>query len=496
MNSNDTPGGPTSESSPHDNDVPEEMREFPSEPVSASAGAPEADAREADAPAAATASDITVATAAPVSAQDRIQTLDLLRGFAVLGILLVNIWVYALPFPAALNPRLVGFDSVSDRIVSLFVHLFAYTKTMPIFSMLFGAGIVLFASRLAARGLKPARFFVRRQLWLLFFGLAHAYLLWNGDILVPYAVIGLILYRLRRRRPRTLVLLAVLAMLVPKITVQVGGIYMEKMQVEGQAAEQALAAGDSLSADQEVALERWREQGPMWNPTATDIDELAAIMRGSYVGILTHNAPETAMMHLFLYPMIAGWNIAGYMLLGMMLFKTGVLKGERSARFYAWMALGCYGLGLPSALYCLWYYDTHHENFIHILRFGMPLVSVSGPLVALGHIALIILAWQRGWLGKLQSWLSAAGRMAFTNYISQTLICTTLFYGYGLGLFAGLNRLSLLGVVIGIWILQLWWSPWWLNRFRFGPLEWLWRSLTYNRRQPFRMNLTDRLNHD
>lgn len=428
----------------------------------------------------------------PVTQPDRIQTLDLLRGIAVLGILLVNTWAFALPFPAALNPRLLGFTTILDRIAYVFVHMVALTKTMPIFSMLFGAGIVLFAQRLEERGRKPAWFFVRRNLWLLVFGLVHAYLLWDGDILVPYAMVGLILYamRFRHRRPRTLLVFAVLAMLVPKLLSQGGGVFMEMVKEENQAAELALAAGDTLDAKQEKMQEIWQdmEMGPTWNPTADDIDELNEIMRGSYLTILVHSAPETALMHFFFYPLFVGWNIAGFMLLGMMLFKTGVLTGDKPTGFYARMAAVCYGVGLPLALYGLWYFDTHTESFIPIMQFGMPMVGVSGPLVALGHIALIILAWRRGWLDRFQHRLAATGRMAFTNYMAQTVICILIFHGYGLGLFGSLNRLEQLGVVAAIWIVELWWSPLWLRRYRFGPLEWLWRSLTYRSRQPFRQN--------
>jgi uncharacterized protein len=120
------------------------------------------------------------------------------------------------------------------------------------------------------------------------------------------------------------------------------------------------------------------------------------------------------------------------------------------------------------------------------MRLGAQIGNVAGPLVALGHIALVICAWQRSWLGGLETRLAAAGRMAFTNYLTQTFICVTLFYGYGFGLFGALSRLQLIGVMIAIWGLQLWWSPLWLRRFRFGPFEWLWRSLTYRRRQPLR----------
>ena len=138
-----------------------------------------------------------------------------------------------------------------------------------------------------------------------------------------------------------------------------------------------------------------------------------------------------------------------------------------------------------TALDTLWVYDNQFQ-MIEMMRYGFPMASISGPLVGLGHIALVALAQQRGWFSGLQARLRAAGRMAFTNYIAHTLIFTTVFFGFGLKLFGAFGRLPLLIMVFAVWILQLWWSPWWLARYRFGPLEWLWRSLTYRRRQPFR----------
>jgi uncharacterized protein len=453
------------------------MSDLPPEPVAPAPEAPSEDATPAP------PGD----PAIPVTRGDRILTLDLMRGFAVLGILLVNIWAYGLAFPAALNPNLVGLGSAADRAVYALVFMVALNKTMPIFSMLFGAGIVLFAQRKEDRGHKPAGFFVRRQLWLLVFGLIHAYLLWNGDILVPYAMIGLILYRLRKRRPRTLLILAILAMIVPQVGLQFGAGFMENMRTQALEAEAAQAVGDTLTAEQERALDMWNQQGPTWTPTAADLEELKEITQGNYPGIVAHYAPETALSHLFMYPLIIGWNIAAYMLLGMMLFKTGVLTGERNARFYTRMALIFYGLGLPAALVIMGLYDTRFE-FLFMMRYGFPLAGFTGLLVALGHIALVALAFKQGWFAGLQRRLKAAGRMAFSNYILQTLICTTVFFGYGLGLHGELNRPVLLGMVILIWILQLWLSPWWLRRYRFGPLEWVWRSLTYRSRQPFRID--------
>lgn len=423
--------------------------------------------------------------AAPVTAGERIFTLDLIRGCAVLGILLVNVWSYGLSFPPSLNPHFLGFDTLGNRLVHGLVFLVAYTKAMPIFAMLFGAGVALFAERQEKRGVQPGWPFVKRQFWLLVFGLVHAYLIWNGDILVPYATTGLVVYLLRNRSRRTLIILAVLAMLLPKVGAQSGAYFMEKMQTEAVAAREAEATGEDLTPAQMRALDQWDEIGPSWNPAAEDLAETRAIMTGPHWALVAHFAPETLMMHLFMYPLVIGWNIGGFMLLGMVLHRSGILTGQRSGSFYRRMAALGYGLGVPLSLLALWFF-YHHFDFIAMVRWGFPLMNISGPLVAIGHMALLCLAWQNGWWVSAQARLMAAGRMAFTNYLTQTLICGGVFFGYGLGLFGTWNRPALLGLTLAVWALQLWWSTWWLDRFCFGPLEWVWRSLSYGRRPPLR----------
>jgi uncharacterized protein len=423
----------------------------------------------------------------PVVLAERIRSLDVLRGIAVLGILLVNVWAYALVFPASVGPGYVGCNSPVDQAVVLLTWLVAYTKFMPIFSMLFGAGIILFTERIEARGLKPRNLFFRRQFWLLMFGLVHAYLLWAGDILVPYALYGMIVYLFRRKGARTLIVLGILANLVPAGLMLGGAGYMAQVQFKGEAAESTLQAGEELTVEQREYLDAWREMRVTWNPTAEDLDAREAIMRSGYGEILTTTVPDVAMMHLFLYPMFAGWQIAGMMLIGMALYKTGVLRGERTTGFYARMLVICYSVGLPMVVVGFLISTSHPGDMLVQMRSSFPMNVISGPVVALGHIALIMLAVNKAWLGWLERRFAAAGRMAFTNYISQTVICITIFYGFGFGLFGTMNRIQLLALAVAIWILQLWWSPLWLGRYRFGPLEWLWRSLTYGRRQPLRL---------
>ena len=180
------------------------------------------------------------------------------------------------------------------------------------------------------------------------------------------------------------------------------------------------------------------------------------------------------------------WPAMGLMLAGMALMKLGVFSASRSKRFYLILAVIGYGAGLPLAYLSARGMIVHDFSLVELFRIDSPLNQVGGPLVSLGHIGLVMLACRTGILTGLRARLTAAGRMALSNYVGQTLICTTIFYGYGLGLYASIGKAGLMPIVLGVWIVELIVSPLWLGRFRFGPLEWLWRSLTYGSRQPMR----------
>ena len=174
------------------------------------------------------------------------------------------------------------------------------------------------------------------------------------------------------------------------------------------------------------------------------------------------------------------------MLVGIALYRLGVVAAARSATFYRRMAVLGLALGLPV---CAWGTTAMlrsglawEEAMIHQMLFNY----VGSIGVFLGYLALVMLMVQRGWLNWLRRRLEAAGRMALTNYIAQSVICTLLFYGHGFGLFERVSGPGQVGIVVAIWALQLAWSPWWLARFRFGPLEWLWRSASYRRWQPMK----------
>ena len=219
---------------------------------------------------------------------------------------------------------------------------------------------------------------------------------------------------------------------------------------------------------------------------AKEWDKEMAAYRGGYLGIVKHKAFDVLMEQVFGFLFGAGFFAASRMLVGMGLMKLGVFSAQRSRRFYLWMVGLGYGLGLPLMIFDAIELIRHRFSSDYFMHGGI-FYNVFGSLVvALGHVGLLMLIVQSGALGWLTTRLAAVGRMALTNYLFDSIACTTLFYGYGFGLFGHINRTGLAAIVLTFWIIQLLVSPIWLKYFRYGPAEWLWRSLTYWRLQPMR----------
>jgi uncharacterized protein len=403
-------------------------------------------------------------TAAPVAETERITALDCLRGFAVLGILLMNIQSFAMPGAAYFNPLALGTPAKADWVVWSVCHVFADHKFISLFSMLFGAGILLFTGNAERRGERVAGRHYRRMFFLLLFGVAHAYLLWSGDILVPYAICGMAIYPLRKCSPRTLLIAGVLLFCV----------------------------ATSLALFFNWSLPYWPPgkvdaiKGEFWHPSPEKIATEIQTYRGGWLAQMPDRAGTSFFLETQYMLMNTFWYCGGLMLIGMALFKWGVITGERSKAFYARLLLAGAPIGLALILYGV-YRDAQANWGFHHSFFAAPEFNSWGSVaMALAYMGAIMLACQAQRPAWLLARLGAAGRMAFTNYIGQTLLCTTLFYGHGFGLFGSVPRAGQLAIALAVWTLQLWYSPLWLRHFRFGPLEWLWRSLTYGQRQPIR----------
>jgi uncharacterized protein len=417
--------------------------------------------------------------AEPVRPSQRVVAVDVLRGVALLGILAMNIVFFAWPMGGYENPHWSGGRSLANDAHWTLNTLLFSGKMMSLFSMLFGAGLVLMCQRADQRGARTAGVYYRRIFWLLCIGMVHAYLVWSGDILVMYAVCGIALYWFRNFSARTLVVMGVLLLLIQSAIQHGFTEYGQWARGISQRVEANEAAGVA-SEDWELGVHQgWKEgMRGFLSPTQEDFDKEIAVYRGGYLEIVAHRAPEVMFFHLFGFFLFGLGGVGGRMLLGMALMKLGVFSAQRSTMFYRNLLIVGYGLGLlctvpPVIVLLRDDFDTLQSPW------ATTLLATGMVPMALGHTALVMLIFQSGiWRGMLDR-LAAVGRMALTNYLTQSLICTTLFYGYGIGLFGTIDRWALWFFVLAIWALQLVYSPWWMSRFRYGPAEWVWRRLTY-----------------
>ncbi len=384
----------------------------------------------------------------------RVATLDAVRGFAVCGILLMNIVGMGLPTFAYLDPTFYGTEGPADWAVWAFNYVFSDGKMRALFTILFGASMVLIAERAEAMGQSAAEIHYRRLFWLFSFGMIHAWLIWYGDILVQYAVGGALAYLFWRWHPRALWVIF--------------GVMMALYAA--QFWEQHLAAA--------------RMTGTLPNDAAIAAREIT-LYRSGFEGAFKARSQMTMLFQTELIPNSLPETL-GYIALGIIFYRNGFLGGAWTrCRYLQVIALG-YFIAAPLHLPLIWLLVSN--EFSATIS---PLVEAAGliprPFVALAHAAVIILLAKSGALRWLVVRLEAAGRMAFSNYLGTSLLTTTLFYGYGFGLFGALSRAELYIVVLAVWSLILLWSKPWLERFRYGPLEWLWRTLARGEAQTFRV---------
>ena len=392
----------------------------------------------------------------PTPPSDRITSLDALRGFALLGILVINIRVFSMPEQTLLNPTVYGDFTGLDYWTWFLGHVFAQAKFITLFSALFGAGVLLFVESKEEKGQDAARLHLRRTAVLIAIGLLHAYLLWYGDILVTYGLTGIFLLFVRDLDARRLTTLAgVFLLFVPAIelfaAVSIGG--------------EAIAA--------------------QWQPAEAAIREQVATYRGGWLDQMSHRVSSSFQRQTSGFIGQSFWRVGGVMLLGMALYKKGVLTGERSTAFYRRLvAGGVVGVGIVVAGVA---YVEANDWSAGAALYWRQFNYVGSLFVAGGYVGLVTLFVRWRGEGLATRALAAVGRTAFTNYLLQTVVATTIFYGHGLGLFGSVSRVEAMGIVVAIWAVQVPLSVLWLRYFRFGPVEWVWRTLTYGEAQPMRL---------
>ncbi|MEO1242274.1 MAG: DUF418 domain-containing protein [Pseudomonadota bacterium] len=424
---------------------------------------------------------------APRVASSRIDALDALRGLAVLGIFVINIIGFGLPEIAFNNPKAAGGEGAVNFGLWTFTTVFVEGSMRGLFSLMFGAGVVLFTARAAYPdgAIRIADLFYRRTIWLIVFGLAHAFLLlMPGDILLIYGIAGLLLFPFRILSAKKLAALA-LAFLAGLTLLSLDEELEEtELGLQAAAIEERADAGAELSATEEKILAEWEEAyGANW-PAQEELEAQIASRTGSPGTVFLSNANIVAM-----YSSIGDllwWVTDAFMMMlfGMALYKWRVITAERSLNFYAVMALIGYGIGLG---FRIWAVASRWEADFSPMLWAWGAFDQAGRVaMTFGHIGFFFVLWKFAASTLPMRALTAAGRMALTNYISQTVIANLVFTGVGLGLYGAVDRIGIYAMMAAIWLAQLTFSMWWLARFRFGPLEWGWRSLTYWRKQPLR----------
>lgn len=401
------------------------------------------------------------------AAAARLPTLDVARGAAVMGILLANVVAFGLPASAYFSPLAWGGADGVDRVAWFLNFVFVEGRMRGLFSLLFGASMLLVIEREDAAGGAGAALHLRRMAWLFALGCAHLYLLWWGDILAHYALVGAAALLFHRLGTRALVAAALAALLLAMV--EAGSAAAPLWSDAARETSLAAAVRDSFAYAFGV-------------PPAEHLQAEIAAMRGGWAqGIAWrwHHALDPLA-----FAWLGGAETLGAMLLGMAGWRSGFLAGAWAPAAYRRTAAFCLPVSLAG--YAALGLNTIAHGFdprwVQLAAFvaSAPLRLVG----TLGYAALLMLA--AGRVGPLAARVGAAGRMALSNYLGTTLVMQGIFAGWGLGLFAALPRAALYLLVPPVWLLTLVWSPRWLARFRHGPFEWLWRSLVRGAPQPIR----------
>lgn len=427
--------------------------------------------------------------AAPVAQQDRIVIIDSLRGIALLGILLMNIPYFALPEPAFDNLTLNNELGTINQKVWYFINWFLEGSQRAIFSMLFGAGIILFISRLEKRvqGMMPAEYFIRRQLWLLFFGLVNAFiLLWPGDILFQYAICGIIVFVFRRTSSKGLLIAAVVCLLLMTVR-ENRDLYKQKGVItKGEAIAKIDTTITKLTDQQKddlgamTSLKERSDTAGLKKEMRKNLRQL----RGSYGEIYNNlsNASTNAELYYTYYGL---WDVLLFMFIGMAFFKNGILTGQAHVKVYWALFIIGLGGGLLISYIRLQPMFQYKFSFFEMTKHKLvDYYEISRTLRSLGIFGFLMLLYKSGVFKWLFALMRPVGQMAFTNYLMQSFMCSLFFLGFGM--IGKLQRYEIYYVVGAVWIIEIIWSHLWLRYCRFGPLEWLWRSLTYWKLQPLK----------
>jgi uncharacterized protein len=408
-----------------------------------------------------------------------------MRGIVLFGILLMNINGMGLA-RAYDDPTVSGGSTGLDLYTWVTTNMLFEGTMRALFSLLFGVGMFVLLDRLEEKGagIDAANIYFRRLTWMLLFGLVHSYLLlWVGEILYDYALMGFLVYSFRNMAPKRLIIIS--AFLIAAGTLWNYVDYKKDLKFVEQVAlvNTYKAEGKPLTMELKEADEKWQKREA--ERSSEGIAEYNSNMRKDYLHVVGFIAPISTFNNEHDPYRWGPFDVLSMMLLGIAFFKLNILSAKKSYLFYGIMALVGYSIGL-----CVNYYEVTtiiNSNF-SLLGFSKANLTygLGRVFIAMGHIAAIMLLCKLPLLHWLKSRLAAVGKMALTNYITHSVIALFFFTGAGFGMFGKLQRHELLYIVFSIWVFQLIVSPIWLRYFEFGPIEWLWRNLSYQKMHAFR----------
>lgn len=394
----------------------------------------------------------------PVSSKERIGSIDIIRGLAIFGIFLVNMQAFQWPEVVGIMYMITPEYSAVDQWIRLVFDVFVQGKFYTIFSFLFGLGFYIFMKRAEEKGLKVNRLFSRRLAVLAVFGMLHLVFLWYGDILLTYAIAGFFLLLFYKRKPKT-ILAWILGLSLMSVAVMSLNLLVPK-EIIDEIAVESIAEGEG-KVEEAIAVYQNASFG-----------EWVAYRFGNEVVPLLQNLPFVvpAVLFMFLFGLYAG--------------KKGIFSNpSRHLKLIKGVWWSALIVSLPFSGAIVWVHMNVAEGYWKTLLM-QPLLGITGPLMALFYISTLLLLLRKDLWQKLLRPFSYAGRMALTNYIAQSLIGMGIFTG--LGFFGEVNLLAGTLICLVVFPLQVVFSYYWLKKFRFGPLEWLWRTLTYKKLQPFK----------
>jgi len=411
---------------------------------------------------------------------NRIQSIDVLRGIALLGLPTMNIIHFSMPQAAYMNPLVHQADAFLNHEVFSFFNIFADQKFMGLFTLLFGASLLLLRDKNKSNGVDSSLIHYCRMFVLLIIGLLHFWYIWAGDILMFYAVIGMMLYPLAKLPPKALFGISGIF-----LTLTIYFVHMPNVSPKG------------------MGNDGFEDMTELYSPNDGFKEIYSGLMLGTYAQTMSiHRDDEadsdnlieqsdeelaqsiSAVMVFVSFGLFIVCKIIAMMTLGMALYKSGVVQGDKSLRYYKVLALLGIGIGGLITVFGLRYNYQHAWNIETYFSYGMLLKEFGSVLMTLGYVGFFIYLLKKGVFALTGQLIARVGQMALSNYLSQSIICALIFYGIGLGFYGSVSRLELIPIIVGIWAVQITFSNFWLHYFIQGPIEWLWRSSSSLKLQP------------